>query len=127
MTDLESRDAYKLTLRKDGDHRIILCPDPLHWIIQRRTRAESPDGARWEAIYFCTSRAGLLIDYPALAGVSPQELMDFPEHVTCALRAVGDCPSLDLTGGSSDLPDRHSPQGTFSTRTDLGAWWRCTD
>ena len=50
MTDLESRDAYKLTLRRNGDHRIILCPDPLQWIIQRRTRAESPDGARWEAV-----------------------------------------------------------------------------
>ena len=83
MTDLESRDAYKLTLRRNGDHRIILCPDPLQWIIQRRTRAESLDGARWEAVYFCTSRAGLLIDYPALADVSPQEPMDFPEHVTC--------------------------------------------
>ena len=40
MTDQESRDAYKLTLRRDGDHRIILCPDSLQWIIQSRIRAE---------------------------------------------------------------------------------------
>lgn len=126
MTDLESRGAYKVTLRRDGDHRIILCPDPLQWIIQRRTRAESLDGARWEAVYFCTSRAGLLIDYPALADVSPQELMDFPEHVTCAFRSNGHSASLDLTGGSSDLPDHHRPQGALPTRMDIGARWRRT-
>ena len=55
------------------------------------------------------SRAGLLIDYPPLAGIRPQELMDFPEHVTCALRSIGHSASLDLTGGSSDLPDHHRP------------------
>lgn len=38
------------------------------------------------------SRAGLLIDYPPLAGIRPQELMDFPEHVTCSLTPVGDGP-----------------------------------
>ena len=105
MTDQESRDAYKLTLRRDGDHRIILCPDSLQWIIQSRIRAERPDGARWEAVYFCTSRAGFLIDYPTLAGIRPQELKNLPEHVTCG----AEVPQLRLSFGPTRrvlLPDQ---------------------
>ena len=51
------------------------------------------------------SRAGLLIDYPPLAGIHPQELMDFPEHVNCGAEA----PELRLSFGPTRrdlLPDQ---------------------
>ena len=120
MNNREHCDNCERILRRDGNYRIIERLYPQQWIIQRRTRSESPDGARWEAVYFCTSRAGLLIDYPALAGVSPQELMVLPEHITWASRSGCNDSALDRADGPPDLHEDHFPQRDGQLTLDFG-------
>lgn len=107
MNNREHCNNCERILRTDGNYCIIERLYPQQWIIQRRTRSESPDGARWEAVYFCVSRAGLLIDYPALDGVSPQELMNFPSMSPVGPRSHRCTSVLDQPCGLSCLISAH--------------------
>ena len=57
----ESNDHYQAVVTHLNDRwRVIVCKDGIQWILQRRTRAESPDGARWESRSFLRSRNALI-------------------------------------------------------------------
>lgn len=51
-----------------GEWRVVVCKDGIQWIIQRRTRAGSPDGARWRGLHYCVSRRALVRLWSGLTG-----------------------------------------------------------
>ena len=60
-TSHRERDGnYHSVIFSKGDWRVIVCKDDLQWIIQRRTRAGSPDRARWQAYSYPTERDALV-------------------------------------------------------------------
>ncbi|GLS29294.1 hypothetical protein SAMN04488498_11397 [Mesorhizobium albiziae] len=57
----KSDDDYQAVVAQINDRwRVIVCKDGIQWILQRRTRAESPDGARWEGRSYLRSRNALI-------------------------------------------------------------------
>jgi hypothetical protein len=64
----EASDSYRREVYRAGIWRVIVCKDGIQWILQRATRSGSTDGARWEAVSFCTTRAALLRLWMACSG-----------------------------------------------------------
>jgi hypothetical protein len=53
---VESSDDYPaIVANLDAKTRLIECADAIQWIIQKRA------GKAWRSIYFCRSKAGLLL------------------------------------------------------------------
>lgn len=77
----ERDDNYHRVIRKREIWRIITCKDDWQWIIQHRTRAGSPDGARWEAVSYCRDRNALVRLWTRLTGESGATLEStLPTH-----------------------------------------------
>lgn len=64
----ETSEHYRGEIHRSGDWRVIVCRDSIQWIIQRRTRARSPDGARWEGRHYCTTGKALVRLWAASTG-----------------------------------------------------------
>ena len=56
----EASETYSRELLRHGTWRVVVCRGGFQWIIQVRTRAESPDGARWEGRHYCLTRSALI-------------------------------------------------------------------
>lgn len=64
----ESSDTYSAEIYRLGDWRVILCKAGIQWVLQARTRAGGPAGARWEGRHYCRQRETVLRLWRALAG-----------------------------------------------------------
>ena len=64
LDNRESSDRYRRELVRDGDWRLIVCRDQIQWIIQRKTRADSPAGPRWVSIDYVTTQTALARLWP---------------------------------------------------------------
>jgi hypothetical protein len=71
----EANDGYRGEIYRSGDWRIIVCKDAIQLILQRRTRAASPDGARWEGIHYFRRRDTALRLWRTLTGEGHVVLM----------------------------------------------------
>lgn len=71
----ERDEHYLHVILRDGDWRVIVCKDNFQWILQRRTRAESTDGARWEARGYCRTREALVRLWAASTGGEGEALL----------------------------------------------------
>ncbi|MBE3637432.1 hypothetical protein [Mangrovicoccus algicola] len=75
----ETADTYAGELIRQDALRVVTCRDRFQWILQRRTRAASPAGARWEALAYCRSRAALLRLWRDNGGNPVAELDTLPD------------------------------------------------
>lgn len=71
----EAHDGYRGEIYRDGDWRIVVCRDAIQLILQRRTRAASPDGARWEGVHYFRRRDTALRSWRAHTGADGDVLM----------------------------------------------------
>lgn len=62
----ESSDAYRGVIHLNAEWRIADCKDQIQWLIQRRTRAQSLDGARWVSHSYCQTRKALIRNWASL-------------------------------------------------------------
>lgn len=81
MTLRETSEHYARVVCRSGEHRLILCRDGIQWILQRRTRAGSAAGARWEAVAYCRTREGLQSVLSGLTGVQMKGADRLPSTV----------------------------------------------
>jgi len=65
----ESDESYEGVISREGDLRIVNCPDDIQWIAQRRT------GGRWRNKSFHRTRRSLIQRYGAL-----EMILALPEH-----------------------------------------------
>ena len=65
---LESSDCYRGELFRADGYRVITCGSEIQWTIQRRTRAGSPAGPRWDAVGYYLTRDALARDWTGLTG-----------------------------------------------------------
>lgn len=78
----ESDADYRDVIFQRGIWRVIVCKDRIQWILQKsRPDAGRPAGLRWVSNSYSTTRSGLQIDLPRLAGFDASELATFPENV----------------------------------------------
>lgn len=78
----ESSNDYRGELFRLGNWRVAVCKDRLQWLLQRHTRPGAPDGGRWEAQRFCTTRKALIREWKALTGDDGAVLLAvLPEHI----------------------------------------------
>lgn len=66
----EASANYRGEIYRSGDWRVIVCRDSIQWIIQRRTRARSPHGAKWRGRHYCATRKALARLWAASTGES---------------------------------------------------------
>ena len=64
----EASDCYRGEIYRAGIWRIVVCRDAIQLILQRRTRAASPDGARWEGCHYFRKRDTALRLWRAVTG-----------------------------------------------------------
>ena len=65
----ESDESYEGVISREGDLRIVNCPDDIQWIAQRRT------GGRWRNKSFHRTRRSLIQRYGPL-----EMILALPEH-----------------------------------------------
>jgi hypothetical protein len=69
MSFQETAETYaRVVARLNADWRVAECGDGIQWLLQRRTRADSPAGARWVAERYHLDRDALLGSIRALCG-----------------------------------------------------------
>ncbi len=49
----ETANDYRHVIFQHGNLRVVECRDRIQWLLQRRTHAESPAGARWANLGCC--------------------------------------------------------------------------
>lgn len=76
----ERDDDYLRVILRTSNWRVIVCKDVHQWVLQCRTRAASPDGARWEGRHYCRTREALLRLWRALSGDDGAALATLPER-----------------------------------------------
>ena len=64
----ESSDGYRGEIIRSGRWRVIEGTCRRQWVLQRLTRAWSPDGGRWEGEHYCQTREALLRLWTASTG-----------------------------------------------------------
>ena len=74
----ETSDCYHGELFRDGDYRVAVCRDGIQWLLQRKTHARSPAGARWESIAYCTTQKALTRLWTGKNGRIHPELQRLP-------------------------------------------------
>ena len=79
----EASDSYRGEIYRAGDWRVVVCRDAIQLILQRRTRAASPDGARWEGLHYFRRRDTALRLWRTIAGGEGSALASLlPERFT---------------------------------------------
>jgi hypothetical protein len=76
----ESDENYKGVISREGDLRIVNCPDDIQWIAQRRT------GGRWRNKSFHRTRRSLIQRYGPL-----EMILALPEHYDGFVEVIPRC------------------------------------
>ncbi len=76
----ESSENYRGEIMRVGDWRISVCRDQIQFLVQARTRANSPKGPRWESKSFCLSPIKALELWPAPYEAKVMLATIMPDH-----------------------------------------------